>query len=88
VAVTPSGEQKQTQKYTWSRSYQTFFSPFFFFVIKLGHSIIFFCMYQKRKLTSKKRKNSSLAKKKSLVGSTPRNLDSANKIHIESAKIT
>jgi len=58
---------------TRSRSYQTFFSPFFFFSVKLGHFTIniFFCMWQKCKLTSEKRKNSSLAKKKSMVGSTP-----------------
>jgi len=56
-----------------SRSYKTFFSSFFFFGIKLGHFTIniFFCMLQTHKLTSKKRRNSSLAKKKSLVGSTP-----------------
>jgi len=46
-----------------------FFSSFFFFVVKLGHFTInkFFCMLQKRKLTSEKRRNSLLAKKKSLV---------------------
>jgi len=52
-----------TQKSFRSQSYQTFFSLFFFFGIKLGHFTTnnFFCMLQKHKLTSKKQKNSSLA---------------------------
>ncbi len=48
-----------------SRSYKTFFSPFFFFGINLGHfTTNYFLLYvTKHKLTYEKRKNSLLAKK-------------------------
>jgi len=58
---------------TKSRSYQTFFSPFFFFGVKLGHFSIkkkFSVCNKNASLPAKKKKNSSLLKKKSLEGST------------------
>jgi len=52
-----------------------FFSVFFFFGVKLGHFTInnFFSLCNENaSLPAKKRKNSLLAKKKSLVGSSPK----------------
>jgi len=57
-----------------SQSYQTFFSPFFFFGVKLGHFTInnfFLYVMKTQAYQQKKRKNSLLEKKKSLVGLTP-----------------
>jgi len=50
-----------------------FFLRFFFFGIKLGHFTLnnFFLYVTKTQAYLQKRKNSLLAKKKSLVGSTP-----------------
>ena len=51
-----------------------FFLRFPIFAVKLVHFIIdtfFYHTYQSLKLISEKRKNSSLAKKKSFIGSAP-----------------
>ena len=50
------------------------FLRFPIFAVKLGHFIVdtfFYHTYQKLKLISEKRKNSSLAKKEGFIGSAP-----------------
>jgi len=57
----------------WSRSDQTFFSPFFFFCVKLGHFTInnFFLYVTKMQAYQQKTEKFFVCEEKSLVGSTP-----------------
>jgi len=55
-----------------SRSYQTVFSPFFFFSVKLGHFTInnFFLNVTKTQAYQQKMEKFFVSKEKNLVGST------------------